>query len=352
MGVRFRKDRNKWIVDLMVNGKRVSKMFDTEADACQYEKSLKTPVSVDIKSEANSFKLAVKKYFEVVSVYKLSAKKEKHYFDALFGFLQLKKVSRLELITLDLLMEFQSIVFKRGVKKSTMNRYFITYKHFFKLCVEWGLLEKSPAEKLQIFAVNKYAITRKLWSDEQIIKAIEMASGWLKDFLIVTAHTGMRPIEVCRLTWLDHIDLSKGLVKAISYKGVGKELDRWIPMSSELKLTLMKRKLQFQTKYVFQSQRSSGPKSVDSVGQQLKDLLKGSDLEGYTLYGMRHSFATRSLESGVDLNSLRMLMGHTNLNTTQIYLRYTEDHLKGAIKLLESKRSLVAEGSQPTCNQN
>jgi integrase len=250
MGVRYRKDRGKWLCDAVVKGKRASKMFDTQADACEYEASLKKP-EADIKGEANSFKLAVKKYYDTVSTYKRSAKKEKHFFTHLFKFLQARRVSQLEKVNFEMLHDFQAEVLGRGVSKSTSNRYFTTFKHFFKLCVQWGLIDRSPAEKIQMFSENKNKITRKLWSDEQVVEAISKPEGWLKDFLVVVAHTGMRPIEVCRLTWSEHVDLSKGLVKAVSYKGVGREMDRLLPMSSDLKLMLMRRKLATGSKFVF-----------------------------------------------------------------------------------------------------
>ncbi|HCE76595.1 MAG TPA: hypothetical protein DEP04_08210, partial [Dehalococcoidia bacterium] len=50
---------------------------------------------------------------------------------------------------------------------------------------------------------------------------------------------------------------------------------------------------------------------------------------------MRHYFATNLVEKGANIKVVQELLGHTSLDTTQIYLSVKPDHLKDAIQLLE-----------------
>ena len=79
-----------------------------------------------------------------------------------------------------------------------------------------------------------------------------------------------------------------------------------------------------------------------SLGMKIKDLAKRAGLDDFHCHSLRHKFCTDLLERGVDLRVVQQLMGHVNLNTTQVYLAVTDKRLREAVNLLES------DGKNPT----
>ncbi len=60
----------------------------------------------------------------------------------------------------------------------------------------------------------------------------------------------------------------------------------------------------------------------------------------FRLYDLRHTFGTRSAMSGVDLATLKELMGHSDISTTMRYVHPTPEHKKLAVEKLEHYNAL------------
>ncbi len=73
-----------------------------------------------------------------------------------------------------------------------------------------------------------------------------------------------------------------------------------------------------------------------SLGMKIKDLANRAGLNDFHCHSLRHKFATDLLEKGADIRVVQQLMGHENLNTTQVYLAITDKRLRDAVNLLES----------------
>ena len=74
-----------------------------------------------------------------------------------------------------------------------------------------------------------------------------------------------------------------------------------------------------------------------TLGMKIKDLAKRAGLNDFHCHSLRHKFCTDLLERGADLRVVQQLMGHENINTTQVYLATTDKRLREAVNLLDSK---------------
>lgn len=69
----------------------------------------------------------------------------------------------------------------------------------------------------------------------------------------------------------------------------------------------------------------------------MKQLAKKAGLSDFHTHTLRHKFATDVLESGTNVKVIQSLLGHENLNTTQVYLSITDKDLYAAAKRLDSR---------------
>jgi site-specific recombinase XerD len=84
-----------------------------------------------------------------------------------------------------------------------------------------------------------------------------------------------------------------------------------------------------------------------SISNKIRQFAKKAGLEGFHTHTMRHKFATDLVEKGANIKQVQMLMGHSNLATTDVYLSITDKSLRDAVNLLEPKLRLHEATSVP-----
>lgn len=143
--------------------------------------------------------------------------------------------------------------------------------------------------------------------------------------LMTTYAAGLRVSEVVRLKVTD-IDSQRMMIRVQQGKG---SKDRYTILSKRLLTELrIYYKMYRPQVWLFSSSNPELPLS-DRAAQRIyyhaKD--KAGITKGKGIHTLRHCFATHLLESGVDLRTIQMLMGHSSIMTTMIYLQVTRKHL-------------------------
>lgn len=130
--------------------------------------------------------------------------------------------------------------------------------------------------------------------------------------------TGLRRAEILNLTLKD-IDSSRDVIRVIQGKG---NKSREVPVPGLLIQQLREYYKYYHPKtYLFEGYKPGIPYSATSIGKIVKNAAaKAGIKKDISPHILRHSFATHMLEKGVNLKRLQIMLGHSAMKTTSIYL--------------------------------
>jgi site-specific recombinase XerD len=224
------------------------------------------------------------------------------------------------------------------MSKVTQNYHLIALRSFLKFCAKRGY-DVMAADKIELARTKRPQVTFLTPEELERLAAqpkTETLNG-LRDRAIIELlfSSGLRVSELVGLD-RDHINLKR---REFMVRGKGQK-DRPIFISEEAAEWIEKylQKRQDNTKPLFI--RYSGNKKVDLSGNYHRLTARSIQrmvaryalLAGITKHvsphTLRHSFATDLLMNGADLRSVQVMLGHSNIATTQIYTHITDPHLK------------------------
>jgi len=227
---------------------------------------------------------------------------------------------------------FRSSRLKAGNTKSTVNRYIALLKTMLNTAIEEGYIKENPSLKIKLYPEQDIIKERILTEDEEA-KLKAASATHLRSIITVALNSGMRPSEIFNLEW-KQVDLRRRMITVEKTKA-GRL--RHIPINQELfqELLIMKEKTD-RNPLVFPNPKTGKPFS--SVKTAYKAALRRSGLVGIRLYDCRHTFASRLVQKGADIETVRSLLGHSSLKMTQRYTHSNDQIKKATVELLDSKK--------------
>ena len=233
--------------------------------------------------------------------------------------------------------DVQQFVFKKlgeGLSQKSVKDILIVLKMVLRFGVKYNLIAhhqidiRFPTEReRQEVEVLSKANQRK------IMEFVKSNFTFQNLGIYICLSAGLRIGEVCALTW-DDIDTEQGVIyvtktiQRIYYIGgierrteviidtpKSKNSIREIPMTRDL-LRIIKplKKVVNGSFYVLTN--SSAPTEPRTYRNYYKRLMKQLDIPALKFHGLRHSFATRCIESNCDYKTVSVLLGHSNISTT------------------------------------
>jgi integrase len=246
---------------------------------------------------------------------------------------------------------------------STVNRDLSTLRGALSRAVDWGLLKEHPLRRMKAMKTDTRGIVRYLSADEEarLLKAMaarddqrrakrESANRWRAEReyqlwpeygiysdhmtpLVITAlHTGMRRGELFGLRWRDvNLVAARLTVRGEQAKS---GLTRHIPLNATAVEALKIWHAAVPndgSAFVFPG--DEGEPLVD-VKRAWSQLVKAAKVANFRFHDCRHTFASKLVMAGVDLNTVRELLGHADIKMVLRYAHLAPEHTAAAVAKL------------------
>lgn len=229
---------------------------------------------------------------------------------------------------------------KQNLSPTSICEHLAALKSFGKYLVRSQVLQKNPAENVPMPKRPKRLVSFMSQKDLAPEKFPELVDPTLPQvrarFLLELIYgSGLRISECQSLTW-DRIREKERLVRVL---GKGSK-ERIVPITDSLiqwlglfrTMLIEASHLPSPTGFVFLSEEGK-PYSIRTLRNDIHNLLRTVGWEGKASpHVLRHSFATHLLENGAEIMSVKEMLGHSNISTTQIYTHVNAERLKAAFK--------------------
>jgi integrase len=176
--------------------------------------------------------------------------------------------------------------------------------------------------------------------EEGLEEVIDFAPSYLKSFVILTRHTGMRSGEALNLK-IEQVDLQERTILLTKTKG---EKSCRVPLNEiayEIVTSLIAGAKEKKTEYLFFNPRTGKP--YKWLRRSFRSLMKLAGITDFKRHDLRHDAATNMVESGASLIEVRDILGHSDIRMTQRYAHAKEQGVHQAVARLADRAKKMSQ---------
>lgn len=254
---------------------------------------------------------------------------------------------------------------QRGLSAETVRRDIASIKACFNRAVEWELIAANPFAKVKKPKTDQNPKVRYLSDaekqrlrvalderEEKMRVERDVANQWrlsrgypllpvlrdhaftdhIKPMVLLAINTGMRRGEIFDLTW-ENIDIANRMITVPGWAAKSSQT-RHIPMNEEVLITLSNLRQSFGGNGILVFENPFGER-FGQIKTAWGNLLKRAQISDFRWHDLRHHFASRLAMSGVDLNTIRELLGHSDYKMTLRYAHLAPQHKRAAVEMLD-----------------
>lgn len=328
-----REGRAGWYSDFTVKGKRVQRFLSKDKREAQV--ALGRLLS-DMKGEAKgvpnrdiSWKAWREKYLalRLGTAAAETVKRDESSFISLEAHFPL---TQLRQVTLEMLETWKGKRLSAGIGKPTINRELKSVKTMLDMATTFGYIDKMDLSKVKLMPERRKKL--RFHSVEELNRLLSHCHGVWLTIVLLGARAGLRRGEMWGLRFED-CDFERNRLQVVSHED-GDDEDghdvktdgstRFVPMAADLRAHLLAIRETTKGAFVLGGETGERP-SRDVMSAYCQKLHRKAKLRG-SLHILRHTFASHLAMAGVDILTIRDILGHTDVKTTQIYAEVSPAH--------------------------
>jgi integrase len=196
----------------------------------------------------------------------------------------------------------------------------------------------NPVRKVRFF--REFNGGTRVVSHDEEQKLIRNAAPFMQDLIRFGLNTGLRTGEIFSLRW-SNVDVERNVLNVFANK-TGKI--RTVPINTEARMVLDIWAIGKKNEFVFYNHETGRPFVDLKAGFALA--CRKAGIDGVTWHTLRHTFASRLLNRGVDIVTVQQLLGHSTVTVTMRYTHTNLDSKKAAVaKLCDDLVTIAPNGS-------
>jgi integrase/recombinase XerD len=256
-----------------------------------------------------------------------------------FGEFATKRQLKVERVQRGDVVDFLAGLYRQGLDSRSVARHLVAVRQFFRYALMENLIAEDPSANVESPKFRQSL--PDFLSIEEVDRLLaqpdvsDMIGLRDKAMIELIYSTGLRVSELCRLE-IDDIHMQSGCLRCIG-KG---DKERLVPVGRKALQTVQKYMKESRPKllgnavspYIFINRKKHPVDRITFWKILVTYGRKAGLRKALKPHMLRHSFATHLLDRGADLRSVQLMLGHSDISTTQIYTHVVEERLKQVYK--------------------
>jgi len=212
-----------------------------------------------------------------------------------------------------------------GASPRTINYELTLMSHAFNIAIrEWEWVKENPVTKVKKERVNN-AIECWLTQDEEE-RLLRVSAKWLQEIIIFAIHTGLRQSEILDLKW-SQVNMARRTMIISEQKNRGVDT---LPLNETAMGVLRERQKEKLCEYVFPSSNQTRIMNRN-VFRAFEIATDKAKVHNFRFHDLRHTFATRLVQSGVGIYEVQRLGRWKNASMVMRYAHHNPESLRSSI---------------------